>query len=111
MVQDLLDTVCGDIKGCLSLAFVDLTTQMVLVSNSATSESQEALNTLCLEGALLLKTGQVAMASHSDRIHLFLRSSVDPSDAMCCICARDATFDVLVPSVQACLSQISGDAP
>ena len=110
MVQDALDTVCGDVKGCLSLSFVDLSTWMVLVSNSATPESQDTLNALCAEAALLLETGHVAMASHAEHIHLFMRSSTDPSDALCCICAHNAAFDKLVPSVQACLSQISGGA-
>ena len=109
MVQDALNAVCDDIEGCESLAFVDLSTRMVLVSNASTPESQDTLNMLCAEAALLLETGQIAMAASSDHVHLFMRSPTEPSDALCCICAPGTNFSALVPAAQACLSTISGD--
>jgi len=51
MVQDALDRVCNGTEGCESLAFVDLSTRMVLVSNADTPESQDTLNLLCAEAA------------------------------------------------------------
>lgn len=109
MVQDALNAVCEDIDGCESIAFVDLSTRMVLVSNASTPESQDTLNMLCTEAVMLLDTGQVAMAAGSDQLHLFLRSSAEPADALCCICTPDTDFRALVPAAQACLASISGD--
>jgi len=108
MVQDALDRVCNGTDGCESLAFVDLTTRMVLVSNADTPESQDTLNLLCAEAAVLLDEGQIAMAATADRVHVFLRSPADPSDALCCICAPATDFAAFVPAAQACLAAISG---
>ena len=110
MVQDALDKVCNDTQGCESLAFVDLSTRMVLVTNADTPESQDTLNLLCAEAALLLDEGQIAMAATADHVHVFLRSAADQSDALCCICAPGTNFTTFVPAAQACLTAISGDS-
>ncbi len=110
MVQDALDKVCNGTEGCESLAFVDLSTRMVLVANADTPESQDTLNLLCAEAAVLLNEGQIAMAATAEHVHVFLRSAADPSDALCCICAPGTDFAAFVPVAQACLAEISGDS-
>jgi hypothetical protein len=110
MVQNALDAACAENEGCETLAFIDLSTRMALVTNSDTPESQDTLNTLCAEAALMLLSGDVALVGTKNRLHLFLRSDTDRSDALCCICSPSTDVAKLIPTAQACLSKISGAA-
>lgn len=111
MVKAALDAICGHFDECETLAFVDLSTQMVLVSNTTTPESQDTLNALCAEAGLALQSGDQAMVCTSQQFRLFVRSPSEPSDALCCICSLRADVSKLLPAMQACLNEITdGDS-
>jgi hypothetical protein len=111
MVQKVLDTLCEQVEGCATLAFVDLSTRMVLITNSGTPESQETLNALSVEADILLQSGTTALSGTSGEMHVFLRADNEPSDVMCCICGLGTDVAQLLPAAQDCLNAISnGDA-
>ena len=107
MVQDALNALCEQFDGCETLAFADLSTHMVLVTNSQTPESQDTLNAICQEAGLLLQDGDSAMSGTAQQIRLFVKAQDEPSDALCCVCKPDTDFAVLFPALQSCLDDIS----
>jgi len=109
MVQDALNALCDDFNGCETLAYADLSSRMVLVTNTKTPESQDTLNILCQEANLLLEHGNSAMSGTAGQMHVFIRSEDEPSDALCCICTMDVDFARLLPAMQVCLATISDD--
>ncbi|MDX8346532.1 hypothetical protein SLH49_00925 [Cognatiyoonia sp. IB215446] len=120
MVVDALDTLQSDFAGCETLAFADLSTQMILVTNSATTLPRETLDALCTEAALTLGTkGKIAIGSDKsttaivagqDQLRVFLRAESEPSDVLCCVCQPDVNIAGFLPAARACLEQISGGA-
>ena len=120
MVVDALDTLQTGFAGCETLAFADLSTQMILVTNSNTSSQREALDALCKEAALTLGTkGKIAIGSDQcdtaivagqDQLRVFLRASEETSDVLCCGCQPDVDIVGFLPAARACLEQISSGA-
>ncbi|MEL6410773.1 MAG: hypothetical protein AAGK67_12520 [Pseudomonadota bacterium] len=107
MGQQTLDELCEKIAGCETLAFIDVSTRMVLLKNAASPESQDFLNAMCREASFLLEGGTTAMVTTKDRLKLFLRSEIEPTDVLCCICAVDTEIKELIPAAKDCLSAIS----
>lgn len=107
MVQKALDLLCDQFKGCETLAFVDLSTHMVLVANSTSPESQDTLNTMCRDAGAMLKSGNSALAGSDKRLLLFLRAEAEPSDALFCVCDLNTDLDEFMPSAQECLNSLS----
>ena len=107
MVQEALNALCDKFDGCETLAYADLSTRMVLVTNSKTPESQDTLNALCQEADLLLKSGDCAISGSAGQMHLFVRATKEPSDALCCKCTAGTDFAGLIPALQSCLDSIS----
>ncbi|MEL6682717.1 MAG: hypothetical protein AAFQ09_08730 [Pseudomonadota bacterium] len=120
MVVDALDALQSSFAGCETLAFADLSTQMILVTNSATTSPREALDALCKEAALTLGTkGTIAIGSDQstaaiiageDQLRVFMRASEEPADVLCCVCQPDVDVAGFIPAARACLEQISGGA-
>ena len=108
MAQNPLDQLYEALDGCETLAFLHLTTRTVLLKNEATPESQDALNALCVEAALVLKDGPVGLLANSDRLTLFLKSNTLPSDALCCVCAKDTDVERFLALGQTCLAELGG---
>lgn len=119
MVGDELDALQGKYEGCTALAFADLSTKMILVTDSRSNLPREALDSLCAEAVLLLggkgkpalaeKPGKMASVATSGQLRVFLRSEQEPNDVLCCICGPMMDADAFIADAQACLSVISGD--
>lgn len=117
MVTETLDILHDQFPGCQTLAFADLSTQMVLVTNSSGTDSRETLDALCAEAALAFGTAGVpalgTCATHTifvstaDQLHIYLRDTKEPGDALCCLCRHDIALDRFVIAARACLEQIS----
>lgn len=107
MVQTALNALCDQFDGCDTVAFADLSTRMVLVTNSQTPESQDTLNALCQEADQLLQGGNQALVGTSTQLRLFVRATAEPSDALCCVCDISTDVAALLPALQTCLEGIS----
>jgi hypothetical protein len=120
MVSDELDALQNRFPVCETLAYADLTTGMVLVTNSNTPLERHALNRLSADAALLLggadDTPQFgtdvpasAIVSSQGTVSFFLRAEGQPNDALLCIGRGDLDLAAFIPEAQACLKRISED--
>lgn len=109
MVQDELNAVSTRVDGCETVVFVDLSTQMALMANEDTPESQDGLVSLTKEAALLLSDARTGFAAQSGRIHLFLKSETEPSDALCCVLKPGTDLSSAIPDFHKALTAISDD--
>lgn len=120
MASDELDALNGKFPGCETLAFADLATMMVLVTNSSNARSREALDRLCAEATLTLgrveapamgdSTCNTALSASRDRVSIFLRAEQEPSDVLCCICSPEVDISAFLAEARPCLQKISGGA-
>ena len=118
MVVNELDTLLAANVGCQAIAFADLSTRMILVTDTQSKLPREALDALCVQaGSVLGAHGKIALGAQPSRmallaektsVQLFLRASDEPDDVLCCVCAPDVNVDTLVAEATACLSRISG---
>ena len=119
MTKAALDQLKDQYPGCETLAFADLSTQMVLLSNADSSLPREALDALCAEAALVFGTksapavgdtpATTALIATPALLRIYLRDIEEPSDALCCICRHDIPLDAFVNDARACLERISQD--
>ncbi|WP_341367135.1 hypothetical protein [Yoonia sp. BS5-3] len=120
MVADALDALQDKFSGCDTIAFADLSTQMILVTNTGTAHPREKLDNLCAEAALTLGTsrklaigtapGETAIVSGPEQLRIFLRAKKEPSDVLCCIFHPSLDVAAFLPEARACLEQISSGA-
>ena len=120
MVVDALDALHNKFAGCETVAFADLSTQMILVTNSDTQYRRETLDMLCAEAALALGTrnkpmlgdqaGDAAFVATRNQLRIFLRASQEPSDVLCCVCAPDIDVAGFLSDARPCLEMISNGA-
>ena len=119
MVVDDLDALYGKFSECETVAFADLSTQMVLVTNSDADEPREALELLCAEAALALGTAKkpaafgdtpsnTAFVASNDQIRIFLRAPNEPADVLCCVCKPQLDVVSFLSDARPCLEKISG---
>lgn len=119
MVVDELDALREKYEGCTALAFADLSTKMILVTDSGSNLRREALDVLCAEAALLLgANGEPALADQpcdkafvatTSQLRVFLRAEQEPNDVLCCICGPKMDADAFVADAFACLDRISSN--
>ncbi len=117
MVVDELDALREKYEGCAALAFADLSTKMILVTDSGSNLRREALDALCAEAALLLgangkpaladKPSDLASVASTTQLRVFLRAEQEPNDVLCCICGPKMDADAFVADACACLDRIS----
>lgn len=113
MITGELDDLQRQVPACTTLAFADLATQMVLVTNSDTPLERHALNLLCAQASLLLEApgqpqktpARSAMTSTQDEIRCFLRSDSDPAEVLICVGTADLDIDRLRPLAYAFLTR------
>jgi hypothetical protein len=120
MVVNALDALHNGYAGCETLAFADLSTQMILVTSSGTISRREVLDALCAEAALTLGTkSKVAIGTNpcttsivagQDQTRVFLRASQEPTDVLCCVFQPGLDVAEFLPAARACLEQISSGA-
>ena len=117
MVSGALDTLKQEFADCATLAFADVSTKMVLVTDTTSNQPREAIDRLCAEAAVLLGqdgraalgegAATMAMATHGDRLHIFLRASNDPTDILCCNCSAQIPVVDFLNAARNTLEQIS----
>ncbi len=117
MVADALDALQNDFEGCETIAFADLSTQMILITNTGTSHRRETLDSLCAEAALTLGTSKkiavgtapssTAIVAEPEQLRVFLRADKEPSDVLCCVFRPGLDIATFLPAARACLEQIS----
>lgn len=119
MVVDELDALRDKFEGCHTLAFADLSTHMILVTDSSSNLRREALDSLCSEAELLLgakgapalgnQRAGVATVAGPSVTRLFVRASDNPNDVLCCICGPTVDVASFVTDARSCVDRISGD--
>ena len=117
MVADALDALQDKFSGCDTIAFADLSTQMILVTNTTTSHRREALDNLCAEAALTLGTSRkmsigtapstTAVVVGPEQLRVFLRAEKEPTDVLCCVFQPGLDVAAFLPEARACLEHIS----
>lgn len=114
MVAQILDGLVAKHDACRVIAYADLATDMVLVTNTDHSLRRETLDALCREASLTLAAadggaGQchTALTATRDHMKLFLRLDDDAQEALCCVCAPGADIASILPAARDCLSQLS----
>ena len=117
MVVDELDKLVEAYEGCNTVAFADLSTRMVLVTNSMSTMPREAIDRVCVQAAVTLggdgKTpvgetpATLALVADKSSVHLFLRATDEPNDVLCCVCSTNVDVEGLMAQAKECLSRIS----
>ncbi|WP_322890442.1 MULTISPECIES: hypothetical protein [unclassified Yoonia] len=120
MVADALDRLHDRYPGCETLAFADLSTNMVLITNSNTTFRREGLDSLCSEAALAFGTdgtrtigdaaAMTAFVATRDQLRIYIRDAREPHDALCCVCSHEVAVDSFLKDARACLHEISNGA-
>jgi hypothetical protein len=102
-----------------AVAFADLSTRMVLISESRTPMLREAFQALCLRGGALLSAVDsdpidpatacdTALVVEDEDIGVFLRVPGAPSDALCCLCEPTIEIDGFLADARDCLDRLAG---
>ncbi|MDO6590947.1 hypothetical protein DS901_11130 [Loktanella sp. D2R18] len=117
MVVDDLDALQEKFAVCDTIAFADLSTQMILVTNSATSLPREGLDNLCAEAALTMGTkrrqflgtepSSSAVVASRGQVRLFLRAKAEPNDILCCVSADELDINAFLAEAQPLLEKLS----
>jgi len=117
MATEQLDALHNQFPQCETLAFADLSTDMILVTNTDSPLQREALNALCADAARSLgKPGSpnfgdgqsdTALIASRDQLTIFLRASGEPADVLCCICKPDIDVSAFLDAARPTLQTIS----
>jgi hypothetical protein len=117
MVAEILDKLVADHDGCRVVAYADLATDMVLITNKGHDLRREALDALCREASLTLAAadggaGQchTAVTATPDHMKLFLRTGEEAQEALCCICSPTIDMTQFLPALRASLADLAGDS-
>lgn len=118
MATEDLDALRSQFPKCETLAFADLSTDMVLLTNSDTPRAREALNALCAAAAQSLgrpgtpnfgdSESDTALIATRDELTIFLRAPNEPGDVLCCVCAPDLDVSAFLLAARPTLQKISG---
>ena len=120
-IQRALDDLRQRHPRCLTVAFVDLSSGLVLCHSEAEKTPQERLDALCRAAQAALTgspleaptaadrpgTARLALEAEPAATRLYLRSASDPSDALCAVCAPDIDMDSFLQSALSSLHEIS----
>jgi len=117
MVVEELDALRGAFAGCETLAFADLSTRMILVTDTSANLPRETLDGLCAEAAMMLgANGKVALGetpsdaalvASKDAMRVFLRAASEPNDVLCCICAPELDVEAFLVDARDRLNRMS----
>jgi hypothetical protein len=102
------------------VAFADLSSNMILASQGTQMVTQEHLERLCNQArssfddplfSLTLEAfaePQAAILLDDSEVKVFLRSEIEPADALCCICQHGIDLAGFVEKLRDTLDSISG---
>jgi hypothetical protein len=119
-VIDSLATLVKAYPEARVVAFADLSSQMILASQGTQMVTQEYLEHLCGEArrsfddplfSLTLEAfsePRAAVLLGEADVKVFLRSEIEPADALCCICGHGIDLGGFVEKLQETLDSISG---
>jgi len=118
MAVEELDALYEQFPQCETIAFADLSTDMILVTNTATPETREALDALCAAASKSLgKPGSpnfgegesdTALIATRDSLTIFMRATGEPTDVLCCTSAPDLDVPTFLTAARSTLQKISG---
>ena len=115
---DQLASVTAAFPAVRAVAFADLSSSMVLASQGR-ALTQEHLDRLCREaracfddplfGLSVQAFGEphIALVMAPESIRVFLRSELDPADAICCLCDHGIDLPGFVAKLREILDRIS----
>jgi hypothetical protein len=117
MSADSLKSLIEDHPALRAVVFADLSTRMVLVSESRVQMLREALQALCQRAAETLTAVDsdpldpetacdAAISLREDGLGVFLRVPGAPNDALCCVCEPTIDLDAFLEDARACLDGI-----
>lgn len=102
------------------VAFADLSSNMILASQGPQLVTQEHLERLCHQArssfddplfSLVLEAygePRAAIQLGESEVKVFLRSEIEPADALCCICEHGIDLEGFVKKLHEALESISG---
>ncbi len=124
MILDKFDALREDFSECSAIALADISSGTVLCVSSGEKQRQEHLDTLCQTAAEIF-TGQAASAvsKMTENIgvsalqesvvlakyetYVFLRSPIDPKEAMLCICSAKLDIDRFLQQARSSMYSIA----
>lgn len=121
-VVDSLAAVVKAFPQARVVAFADLSSRMILASQGRDDVTQEHLDRLCQQARASfddpLFTLSVeafgepngALVMGQDSLRVFLRSAVEPADALCCICDHGIDLEAFVAKIHETLDSITTGA-
>lgn len=101
------------------VAFADLSSSMILASQGANDVTQEHLDALCKQARASFDDPLFALSVEAfgephgaliigeDSVRVFLRSEIEPADALCCICEHGIDLPSFVTRIRETLDAIS----
>lgn len=116
-ITESLDALRGEFSDCLTVAFADISTGMVLSASSQQHLNQEHLDALCLTAAEML-SGDTAQRISSvlgveadagirqaiifevSEVGIFLKSANSSVDALCCACLPNIDLPMFLSAAQ-----------
>ena len=117
MVVDELDALRDRFDGCRTIAFADLSTQMILVTDSGSNLPRESLDDLCAQAALMLgangkpflgtQQSSAAALANTGSLRVFVRADQEPNDVLCCICDPSVDAGAFLADARASIARIS----
>ena len=112
--------------GCRTLAFADISTSTILYASAEEHLRQEHLDSLCGTAMEMLNGGiathvRGVFSGHEDsdvyqaiiievaEVGVFLKSTTNPADALCCVCSLSIDLGRFVQNARESLTQLGQD--
>jgi len=126
-ISDELAALRDRLTGCEVVAFADLSTGMVLASNTVEKLGQEKLDALCAEGSRALMgpaaralsdasgladdcSLSMAMCGHAGSISCFVRAPQPAQEALCFVFQPDAALQEVSSAASEVLARIASES-
>lgn len=124
MILDKLDALRVDFAECSAIALADISSGTVLCVSTGKKQRQEHLDTLCQTAAEIF-TGQTASSVSKmtneagesalqesvvlakSETYVFLRSPIDPKEAMLCVCSAKLNIDKFLQQARSSMHNIA----
>lgn len=122
-----LDDLRSRYPECRTLAFADISTGMILCTSAEGKLRQEKLDSLCgtavemLSGSIAKHIGGAFPAQEDSGVYqaiivepaeigIFLKSTINPADALCCVCLPAIKLGAFIEDARNNLAEFGADA-